>query len=60
MATVGAVLGVIRAFRPTLGSAIERVAFAIHATFLAVGYSIVAVGADVSASATGIAKFFFV
>jgi hypothetical protein len=53
MATAKAVLGVIRASRPTLQSAIERVAFAIHSSFLAAGYSIVAVGANVNTSANG-------
>jgi len=60
MATAGAVLGVIRAYRPTFQTAIERVAFAIHAAFLAVGYSVAAVGAaaNVVAAANGIVRFF--
>jgi len=58
MATIGAVLGIIRASQPTLHIAMERVAFAIHATFLAVGYSIVVVGATANADAYGKVKFF--
>jgi len=58
MATIGAVLGVIRASRPTLQTAMERVAFAIHATFLAVGYSLIAVGAAANVDTHGMVRFF--
>ena len=58
MATAGAVLGVIRASRPIFQTAIERVAFAVHAAFLAAGYSIVAVGGAANAGANGTLKFF--
>ncbi|KAG0631517.1 hypothetical protein M758_1G260200 [Ceratodon purpureus] len=44
MATAGAVLGVIRASRATLRSTVDRAAFAVHAAFLAAGYSLVATG----------------
>lgn len=57
MATAGAVLGVIRASRPNLLTAIERVAFAVHAAFLATGYSVVAVGVAANAGANGTFKF---
>lgn len=50
MATAGAVLGVIRASRPALRSALDRAAFAVHAAFLAAGYSLVATGAKANSS----------
>jgi proteasome inhibitor subunit 1 (PI31) len=50
MATPGAVLGVIRAARPHLKNAMERVAFAVHAAFLAAGYSLVATGTNANSS----------
>ncbi|CAK9228430.1 unnamed protein product [Sphagnum troendelagicum] len=50
MATPGAVLGVIRAARPRLKNATERVAFAVHAAFLAAGYSLVATGTNANSS----------
>ncbi|XP_024390519.1 probable proteasome inhibitor isoform X2 [Physcomitrium patens] len=50
MSTTGAVLGVIRASRPTLRSALDRAAFALHATFLANGYSLVATGTKANPS----------
>lgn len=53
MATAVAVLGVIRASRPTLRTAVERAAFAVHATFLATGYSLVATGNKANSSVAG-------
>jgi len=50
MATPGAVLGVIRAARPRLKNATERVAFAVHSAFLAAGYSLVATGTNANSS----------
>jgi proteasome inhibitor subunit 1 (PI31) len=50
MATPGAVLGVIRAARPHLKNATDRVAFAVHAAFLAAGYSLVATGTNANSS----------
>lgn len=58
MATPGSVLGVIRASRPNLKSATERVAIAIHAAFLAAGYAIVAVGSEASTMTSG--NIFFI
>jgi proteasome inhibitor subunit 1 (PI31) len=51
MTTPGAVLGVIRAARPQLQNAMERVVFAVHGTFLAAGYSLVATGSNANSSA---------
>lgn len=53
MTTAGAVLGVIRASRPQLSTAVERAAFAVHATFLAAGYCLVATGTKANASSSG-------
>ncbi|KAH9556624.1 hypothetical protein CY35_07G039500 [Sphagnum magellanicum] len=50
MTTPGAVLGVIRAARPQLQNAMERVVFAVHGTFLAAGYSLVATGSNANSS----------
>lgn len=50
MATTGAVLGVIRAARPSLKDAHQRVAFALHAAFLATGYTLTAVGSQAAVS----------
>ncbi|KAJ7549841.1 hypothetical protein O6H91_07G071800 [Diphasiastrum complanatum] len=44
MVSADAVLAVIRASRPSFKSAHDRVAFAVHATFLASGYSLIATG----------------
>ncbi|KAF6161042.1 hypothetical protein GIB67_007683 [Kingdonia uniflora] len=44
MATENTVLGVIRASRPTFRNAHDKVGFAVHATFLASGYELVATG----------------
>lgn len=46
MATDGAVLGVIRASRPSFRNSHDTVAFAIHASFLASGYSLTATGSQ--------------
>lgn len=46
MATDGAVLGVIRASRPSFRNSHDTVAFAIHASFLAAGYSLTATGSQ--------------
>lgn len=46
MATDSAVLGVIRASRPSFRNSHDRVAFAIHASFLAAGYSLTATGSQ--------------
>lgn len=54
-----AVIGVVRASRPLFRSRHDRLAFAVHATFLASGYSLAATGpaayaADaLSSSSTG-------
>jgi len=46
MATDGAVLGVIRASRPSFRNSHDRVTFAIHASFLAAGYSLTSTGSQ--------------
>ncbi|CAM6123185.1 unnamed protein product [Calypogeia fissa] len=56
MASKTAALAVIRAARPVFRSAHDRVGFAIHASLLAAGYSLTAVGpaaASASSSASG-------
>lgn len=50
MATAGSVLGVIRAARPALRSPHDAVAFAVHAAFLSVGYSLTAAGSRAASS----------
>lgn len=48
MATEGGVRSVIRAARPQLRSAHDRVAFAVHAIFQSIGYSLIAAGSRVT------------
>lgn len=50
MASGVAVLAVIRAARPVFRSAYDRVAFAVHASLLAGGYSLTAVGSAATSS----------
>lgn len=44
MATEGAVMAVIRASRPSFRNPHDKVAFAVHASFLAAGFSLIATG----------------
>ncbi|ERN20577.1 probable proteasome inhibitor [Amborella trichopoda] len=44
MASEGAALAVIRASRPTFRNPKDKVAFAVHASFIAAGYSLIATG----------------
>lgn len=44
MATESSVMAVIRASRPNFRNPQDKVAFAVHAAFLAAGYSLIATG----------------
>ena len=44
MVNDNSVMGVIRASRPSFRNAHDKVAFAVHASFLASGYSLLAAG----------------
>ena len=46
MATESAVMAVIRASRPNFRNPNDKTAFAVHAAFLAAGYSLIAAGAS--------------
>lgn len=45
MATESSVMAVIKASRPKFRNPNDKVAFAVHAAFLAAGYSLIATGA---------------
>jgi proteasome inhibitor subunit 1 (PI31) len=60
MASGKAVLAIIRAARPQFRSAHDRVAFALHASLLAEGYSLTAVGSAASSDSPPSGWFFLI
>lgn len=59
MATESSVLAVIRASRPTFRNPNDKVAFALHASFLAAGYSLIATGSRACSDNPPTGKFGF-